>query len=73
VGDGAAGVSRYLAGRIEVALAAPFVLDGVEVTVSASLGTAEAQPGDSVDSLIRRADLAMYDRKRARGPTPMQG
>jgi diguanylate cyclase (GGDEF)-like protein/PAS domain S-box-containing protein len=67
VGDDAAEICGMLAGRIEVALASPFVLDGIEVMVSGSIGTARAEAGDGVAGLIRRADLAMYDRKHARG------
>jgi diguanylate cyclase (GGDEF)-like protein/PAS domain S-box-containing protein len=67
VGDGAKEVCGLLAGRIEAALAAPFSLGGRQVVVSGSVGTAGAEPGDDVASLIRRADLAMYERKHARG------
>jgi diguanylate cyclase (GGDEF)-like protein/PAS domain S-box-containing protein len=48
---------------------APFALDGEEVHVTASIGVAISEAGDSADKLLRDADLAMYrakDRGRAR-------
>lgn len=42
-------------------------VDGVEVGVTASIGAAQARDGDSVASLIARADQAMYVAKRAGG------
>lgn len=37
-----------------------------EVTVACSIGEATYQPGDTVESLIRRSDNAMYEDKKAR-------
>ena len=37
----------------------------VELTVSLSLGVAEAREGDDVDALIDRADAALYAAKLA--------
>jgi diguanylate cyclase (GGDEF)-like protein/PAS domain S-box-containing protein len=48
---------------------APFDLDGEEVHVTASIGVAISEAGESADKLLRDADLAMYrakDRGRAR-------
>ncbi|MEL1263204.1 diguanylate cyclase [Pseudoxanthomonas putridarboris] len=43
------------------------VVDGIVVDVTASIGVAQGVPGDSVASLIARADQAMYVAKRAGG------
>jgi len=41
-------------------------LDGIDVTLGASIGIAcYPECGDSVDSLLRSADMAMYEAKRA--------
>ena len=54
------------AGRLSAAVAAPFVLAGVERLVTVSIGLAIAEPDEwSVDSLLRDADLAMYEAKAA--------
>jgi len=48
---------------------APFDIDGEEVHVTASIGIATGEAGESADKLLRDADLAMYrakDRGRAR-------
>jgi diguanylate cyclase (GGDEF)-like protein len=53
--------------RILAALREPFVIDGHTVGVSASLGLVVPEPGDpelSADTLLRRADAAMYVSKR---------
>jgi len=42
-------------------------VDGVDVRVTASVGAAQARDGDTVASLIARADHAMYAAKRAGG------
>jgi diguanylate cyclase (GGDEF)-like protein len=39
--------------------------DNVVVKVTSSLGIAEWEIGDTTDSLLRRADLALYEAKRA--------
>jgi diguanylate cyclase (GGDEF)-like protein/PAS domain S-box-containing protein len=49
-----------MADRIATALANPFVLNGKEVFVSASIGIARTFPGDTSDELVRNADVAMY-------------
>ncbi len=53
--------------RILVALREPFVIDNHTVGISASLGLVLPEPGDvelSADTLLRRADAAMYVSKR---------
>jgi EAL domain-containing protein (putative c-di-GMP-specific phosphodiesterase class I) len=52
-----------VAERILASMQAPFVLDGKEVRVGASVGVAQAIEGDGVDELLRNADLAMYGAK----------
>jgi len=51
---------------IQQALEPPFLVDGHVIDVKASIGmTLIPVHGDNVDDLLRRADLAMYDAKRA--------
>ncbi len=53
-----------LAGRINAALLAPFVVDDVTVRVAASIGVALVPAhGHEVSTLLRRADIAMYAAK----------
>jgi len=40
------------------------LVDGVDLKLTASFGVAEIERGDSADSIIRRADAAMYQSKR---------
>src|SRR5437588_3912607 len=54
-----------LAGRVLDALAAPFPLGNKELAVGASVGIALSTPGDTVDELLRNADVAMYNAKSA--------
>jgi diguanylate cyclase (GGDEF)-like protein len=57
-----------LASRINLALATPFELPNLTITVSASVGMAYAGPGDAITSqLIVDADIAMYQAKRSGG------
>ncbi len=57
-----------LAKRISNALAEPFVVDGNEIKVSASVGIAFAGLADDVpESVIQEADAAMYEAKRSGG------
>lgn len=63
-GEDAAGV----AAKLLTAIAVPHWTDAGEITVTASLGVAlYPNHGEIVDTLIARADAAMYDAKRA-GP-----
>jgi diguanylate cyclase (GGDEF)-like protein len=53
--------------RIDAALALPFVLSGVGVNVTASIGIAFSGEGnDGPEQLLHEADLAMYRTKRER-------
>jgi diguanylate cyclase len=49
--------------RILEALAVPFILGAREHTVSASIGIAVNSQADTVDDLLRNADVAMYNVK----------
>jgi diguanylate cyclase (GGDEF)-like protein/PAS domain S-box-containing protein len=59
---------RTLASRVLAALTErPMLLSGVMVTIGASVGIAAACPGDDADTVLRNADLAMYQAKRRGG------
>src|SRR5205823_10402355 len=50
--------------RLRDSLAAPFIVDGREVLVQASIGIAVSDDGhESAEELLRNADLAMYRAK----------
>ena len=51
---------------IRQAMAEPFTVAGEQVTVGASVGVVRGRPGSDPQSLIRRADEAMYAVKRTR-------
>jgi len=51
--------------RIKVALRRPLMLHGRLMSVSASVGVAFAEPATDVDTLLRNADVAMYEAKEA--------
>jgi predicted signal transduction protein with EAL and GGDEF domain len=61
---GAGDVSGQVA-RLLDALAEPMSLDGHQIRPRGSIGVALSDPGDSADTLLRNADLAMYDAKAA--------
>ncbi|MFF4831614.1 putative bifunctional diguanylate cyclase/phosphodiesterase [Streptomyces sp. NPDC001315] len=52
-----------LADRLRVTLSQPYVIDGNDVRVAASIGVAFAEPGLGAGELLRNADLAMYRAK----------
>jgi diguanylate cyclase (GGDEF)-like protein len=59
-------VVRDLAERIRIrVLADPFMENAEKLFITLSLGVAEARPEDSAESLIERADQAMYEAKAA--------
>ena len=61
------GVAAELAGRLQDALARPFMLNGVVAVLDASIGIAHCpEHGSDVHTLVQRADVAMYDAKRSR-------
>jgi diguanylate cyclase (GGDEF)-like protein len=55
--------TEVVATRLVEELRAPFVLEGRELRVHASVGIAQAEPGNSADDLLRNADVAMYSAK----------
>jgi len=58
-----AGDAEQVAARILTAFRTAVPIDGVPIPVNASIGVADASPGDDVESLLRDADLAMYAAK----------
>ncbi|MFB6549783.1 putative bifunctional diguanylate cyclase/phosphodiesterase [Streptomyces sp. NPDC056405] len=71
VGDGARdraareGHILELADRLRMTLSQPYLIDGNDVRVNASIGVAFAEPGLGAGELLRNADLAMYRAKAA--------
>jgi diguanylate cyclase (GGDEF)-like protein/PAS domain S-box-containing protein len=59
--------AESIAQRIIDALAAPFLIDGRELHVGASIGLASAADANDIEQLLRNADLAMYKAKGAGG------
>ena len=64
--------ARTVADRVHARIVAPIDIDGLEVTVSASIGVAQPPPstGDAMHDaqrLLKLADHAMYDAKRSGG------
>jgi diguanylate cyclase (GGDEF)-like protein/PAS domain S-box-containing protein len=57
--------SEQLADRVLTLLGEPLSVDGRELFVQASIGIADAAPGDDVERLMRHADIAMYEAKAA--------
>jgi diguanylate cyclase (GGDEF)-like protein/PAS domain S-box-containing protein len=59
--------ARIAAGKLLAALESPLVLEGLEISLAASIGIASAPAhGTDADTLLRRADIAMYAAKRSR-------
>jgi diguanylate cyclase (GGDEF)-like protein len=59
-------VARDLAERIRIrVLGDPFTEDSTQLFVTLSLGVAEARAGDEAETLIQRADMALYEAKEA--------
>nr|WP_312871135.1 diguanylate cyclase [Streptomyces lonarensis] len=54
-----------IAERVRSALSLPYLVEGREVRVAASIGIAFATPGCSPSGLLREADVAMYRAKQA--------
>ena len=54
-----------LAGTIARAIAQPISGDGVQARITASIGVTLARPGEDVDGLMARGDIAMYAAKKA--------
>ncbi|AXE85568.1 Phytochrome-like protein cph2 [Streptomyces sp. Go-475] len=54
-----------LADRLRTTLSQPYLIDGNDVRVNASIGVAFAEPGLGAGELLRNADLAMHRAKGA--------
>jgi PAS domain S-box-containing protein len=55
-----------VAERVQIELAAPFVINQEQIVISASIGiTSSASPHTHAEDLVRDADIAMYRAKRA--------
>ncbi|QXC59940.1 sensor domain-containing diguanylate cyclase [Aquihabitans sp. G128] len=52
--------------RLRDVVAQPITVHGQPVSVGFSIGSARAAEGDDIDALLREADAAMYEDKRAR-------
>jgi len=61
------GAADDVAASIVAALSEPFLLAAGPATISASVGMTASEPGDDADTLLSRADTAMYVAKRAGG------
>jgi diguanylate cyclase (GGDEF)-like protein len=72
---GLGGLAAYdVAQRLLGALSLPFELDDVRVHVGGSIGVAcSPQHGRDVHSLMRKADIAMYQAKELRGAAALYG
>ena len=65
---GSVGEVEMLARRIALAIAEPFELQGHSIDIGASIGVAVSPDhGETVESLMRAADLAMYRAKQRGG------
>ena len=54
--------------RVGAALHEPFSMYDIALDVNASIGIALAEPGDDVETVLRHADVAMYEAKAAHLP-----
>jgi diguanylate cyclase (GGDEF)-like protein len=61
----AQGVLPQIAARLTEAVSESATIAGVELRPHISVGTALARDADAVEDLLRRADVAMYEAKRA--------
>ena len=56
-----------IAARLDHAFSVPFTLEGIFVHVTASIGVAFANSGDSPEQILHNADIGMYQVKRSGG------
>ena len=56
--------------RLEQSLHEPIMHNQQPLRVSVSVGVGRAVPGTELDELLRRADVEMYERKRAQAQSP---
>ncbi len=65
---------RALASKIAQNIARPCAVDGIELTVSASIGVATyPEAGQTAEELLQNADAAMYIAKRDRNGPVLHG
>lgn len=57
--------ARRRAERLRLAVSQSILCDDPDIKVTASFGVAAAEKGDTTDSLVRRADKALYEAKRS--------
>ncbi len=57
--------AMHIVNRMMSALSHPIIIGSRTITISASIGIAFAEPVDEVETLLRKADVAMYDAKDA--------
>lgn len=64
--DGAHDIDKAaaIANKVRLAVKAPISVDGGEIQPTLSIGVTLARPDEGVDSMITRADEAMYKAKR---------
>lgn len=55
----------HIVNRIKVTLRRPLMLEGRTLSISCSIGVAFCESSDDVDTLLRKADVAMYEAKEA--------
>jgi diguanylate cyclase (GGDEF)-like protein/PAS domain S-box-containing protein len=72
-GVGGPAQALTVAERAAAALCRPVALRAGTVDLAASIGAAASAPGDTAETLIARADAAMYESKRARDGVPVLG
>lgn len=63
-----ADAAKRVEGLQTVLTSSPLVWNGRKIPLSVAIGIAEAEPNDTPDSLLDRADRAMYVRKSAMRP-----
>ena len=61
----AAKAAEMLATRMIERISRPYLIEGHQILIGASVGLAVAQPDEMVQELLRRADLALYESKRS--------
>lgn len=55
---------RLVAERIRIEISSsPLVVDGSEISMSTSIGIAQKEPGESIEDVLKRADMALYQAK----------
>ncbi|MCV3271834.1 putative bifunctional diguanylate cyclase/phosphodiesterase [Roseobacter sinensis] len=65
VSDRALPAAEDVAGRIIKMISRPFLIDGHQITIGASVGLAARLPNENdPDKMLQRADIALYESKR---------